>query len=323
MPQRSTRALTEAGLLVGLTVVLSLVGTYVPILSAVALLLWPVPIAYLGVRYGMRWSLLATVATLFILTLLTGPVTAAGIGLTFGAMALTLGEGFRQKWSAGRILTVATIVFLLGFGIQFLLSFYVMGVNVFAMYEDAMRQSTEQAFRTLEGMGYNSIDLAEAKSQYLAQQAQIRQVAPFIVVSAGLLLSYLDIIIARAILRRLQIDLPKFPPVAEWEMPRAALYLYVFALLLGWFGPQYFPQLPVEVAMNIQVAAMYLIWLQGIAVVFWWARRHPRLAFMRWVIVVGSFIIPTFLGFLFLIGLIDMGINYRKRKGYTPTNGIS
>ena len=53
MPQRSTRALTEAGLLVGLTVVLSLVGTYVPILSAVALLLWPVPIAYLGVRYGM------------------------------------------------------------------------------------------------------------------------------------------------------------------------------------------------------------------------------------------------------------------------------
>lgn len=316
MAQRTqTRALTEAGMTVGLMTILSLIGVYVPVISSVALLVWPVPAAYVGVKNGTRWAIMATVATILLLMFITGPVVAAGLGLTFGTVGIALCEGFRREWPASRIFLVTSVAFCIGFIVQFLLSFYVMGVDLFAMYQQIMQESTEQAFRTMESTGYNAIALAQAKERYLAQLAQIQQFLPFIITAAGMLLAYLDIRIAQGILKRLGVQVRAFPPVAEWEMPRAALYVYALALLAAHFAGQ-LPWLPTALAVNLQVAAMYIIWLQGIAVVFWLGRRYPGLRIFRWPVTIAAVLIPLFMALVFFLGLLDMGLNYRKRKGY-------
>ncbi|MCI5836382.1 MAG: YybS family protein [Veillonellaceae bacterium] len=316
MAQRTqTRALTEAGMTVGLMMILSLIGVYVPVISSVALLVWPVPAAYLGVKNGTRWAIMATVATILLLMFITGPVIAAGLGLTFGTVGIALCEGFRRQWSASRTFLVTSVAFCIGFVVQFLLSFYIMGVDLFAMYQQIMQESTEQAFRTMESTGYNAIELAEAKANYLAQLSQMQRFLPFIVASAGMLLAYLDIRIAQAILKRLGVQVKPFPPIAEWEMPRVALYVYVLAMLAAYFAAQ-LPWLPVDLAVNVQVAAMYVIWLQGIAVVFWLGRRYSGLRILRWPVAIAAVFIPLFMALVFFMGLLDMGLNYRKRKGY-------
>lgn len=311
----SARALTESGMTVGIAVILSLIGIYVPLLSTVSLLVWPVPIAFLGVRHGMRWSSLAVAAAMIILMMTVGPVLATGIGLLFGSMGIALGEGYRRRWDAGRLMLVTMVVFLLGFAAQFFLSLYVMGVNIFELYQQTVAQATEQAFRTLDSMGYNSVELAQAKDAYLAQQAQLKMLMPFVVISAGAMMAYLNILISRAVLRRLRIDIPAFPPVAEWEMPRATLYIYVAAILVSYFGADLGAATEV-VTTNIKVACMYILWVQGVAVLFWWVRRFPRWRWLRWVGLVMSVFVPVVMAMLFFAGLIDMGINYRKRRQY-------
>lgn len=311
----SARALTEAGMTVGITVILSLLGVYVPVFSVVTWLLWPIPTAFLGIRHGMRWSTLAASATVLILMVLVGPVAAAGVGLTFGPMGILLGEGFRQKWGASKMLLSATTVFICGFLIQLAVAFYIMDVDIIEMYRNAVQVSTNEAFATLESMGYNSIELAKAKENYLAQQAQMRQLIPFLLLSSGLLAAFLDIKIARSVLRRLRVPLPPFPPVAEWEMPRAAFYLYIVAVVIEYMGGGWGAWV-VPAAINLKVACMYVIWLQGVAVLFWLCRKFPMMGPVKWIVLVAAFFIPLFMAVLFFGGLIDIAINYRRNRQY-------
>ncbi len=317
MGQRMTpaRALTEAGLTVGIGVVLSLLGVYVPIFSIVTWFLWPIPLAFLGTRHGIRWSTMAGAAIIIILLFLTGPLIATRVGLLFGPMGILLGEGFRQRWSAGYLLTAATTVFMLGFFLHFAILFYIMDVNILELYREALTQSTQMVFETFEGSGYNSIELDQMKTEYLKQQEQTRQLVPFLLLSGGMIIAYVDIVMASYVLRRLQVPTVDFPPAAEWELPRAALYIYVAALVVELVGSDWAYWVP-SVAMNIKVCCMFLILIQGIAVIFWLARRYKVVRFFRWVIVILGIFIPLFTTFLFLAGLIDMGLNYRKRKHY-------
>lgn len=315
MPAKNTRAITEGGMVVGITVILSLLGMYVPIISAVAMLVWVVPIAYLGVRRGMRWSIMATVATVFILTTLTGPLAATMVGMLLGTMAIVLGEGFRQKWSASRLLMVTTLIFLLGFVVEYTLVLSVMGVNIIDSYFQMWTQSYDGAYQVLSGVGMNEVQLAQSKNLFADQLLQLRKLVPFLVVFSGLTFSYLEILVTRLTLKRLQVEVPKFSPAAEWEMPRITLYIYVVAMLVEYFGASYHPWI-VTAAMNIKVACMYIILIQGVAVLFWAARKYPMVHAVKWIILVGAFFMPPLLTILFLIGLFDMGIGYRKKKGY-------
>lgn len=195
---------------------------------------------------------------------------------------------------------VTSVAFCIGFVVQFLLSFYIMGVDLFAMYQQIMQESTEQAFRTMESTGYNAIELAEAKANYLAQLSQMQRFLPFIVASAGMLLAYLDIRIAQAILKRLGVQVQPFPPIAEWEMPRTALYVYVLAMLAAYFAAQ-LPWLLSVWPSTCRWRRCTLFGCEGIAVVFWLG-RYSGLRILRWPVAIAAVFIPLFLASCFSWG---------------------
>ena len=56
-------SMTESGLLAAITVVMALIGVYVPLLGTVAILMWPLPILILIVRHGLRWGVMAVVVS--------------------------------------------------------------------------------------------------------------------------------------------------------------------------------------------------------------------------------------------------------------------
>lgn len=57
-------AIVRAGMCTALVVVLSLLGFYMPLLSTVVFLLIPLPIAYLGMKEGVKWSIVVTTGVL-------------------------------------------------------------------------------------------------------------------------------------------------------------------------------------------------------------------------------------------------------------------
>ena len=55
MTDYKIKPVTESGILSAITVVMALIGVYVPVVGWVAALVWPLPIILLIVRHGLRW----------------------------------------------------------------------------------------------------------------------------------------------------------------------------------------------------------------------------------------------------------------------------
>lgn len=60
----------------GARVVLSMVGFYVPGISLLALLSLPLPIAYMGIREGVKWAVIATSGIMILDSAFFGITTA-------------------------------------------------------------------------------------------------------------------------------------------------------------------------------------------------------------------------------------------------------
>ena len=73
----STNAVVLAGMCTALAVVLSMIGLYMPLFSTIVFLLIPLPIAYLGMRKGIQWSVIVTSGILILDSVFFGIVSAA------------------------------------------------------------------------------------------------------------------------------------------------------------------------------------------------------------------------------------------------------
>ena len=102
MEQRRVTPLTTAGCFAAIMLVFALLSTYVPIFSFIGYFIMPIPMVIIFMKYGLRQALLLGVTVGFLMGLFIDPVTALVQFLSFGAVGLTLGAGFRYEWSALR-----------------------------------------------------------------------------------------------------------------------------------------------------------------------------------------------------------------------------
>ena len=106
-------AIVRAGMCTALVVVLSLLGFYMPLLSTVVFLLIPLPIAYLGMKEGVKWSIVVTTGVLVLDSTFFGVVSAAFVCAIFGLLGVTMGICYRFKVSAAKTLIAGAVVVLL------------------------------------------------------------------------------------------------------------------------------------------------------------------------------------------------------------------
>gem|GEM_PF-6160053 len=95
---RNSKALSlaEGAILIALAVICGLIVAYVPLLTLIAPLFFPLPIAILYLRQGSKIAITATVCIFLILLALAGIATAAYLMLQFGF----LGAVFRVLFPA-------------------------------------------------------------------------------------------------------------------------------------------------------------------------------------------------------------------------------
>lgn len=220
-----TNAVVLAGMCTALAVVLSMVGFYVPGISLLALLSLPLPIAYMGIREGVKWAVIAT-----------SGLMASGDQL------------------------------------------------------DQVNQQTEEMIKT------------------------IRKMIPAAMVMAPMVLAWAVMQIEKVVFRRLGLtDFPQFPPLERWHFPR-----WVLLLLLLSVGTQYMPltEQVKDLAYNVGAVCYFVLWIQGIATLWWLPHIYPVVKRLRLLIVIISIWIPLLQLFTVYLGVADMALNYRKKRGY-------
>lgn len=158
MEQRRVTPLTTAGCFAAIMLVFALLSTYVPIFSFIGYFIMPIPMVIIFMKYGLRQALLLGVTVGFLMGLFIDPVTALVQFLSFGAVGLTLGAGFRYEWSAVRLLGTVTAALVAVFVVITLLSYVVLDVNLFTQMNDFFTQFMDNMMAQYQQQGMSDVN---------------------------------------------------------------------------------------------------------------------------------------------------------------------
>lgn len=317
--RQQTKSMVEGALLAALTVLLSVIGIYLPLIGIFIGFTWPVPITILGLRHGLKWSVLATAVSGIILAMLVTPLQALTLVLGFGLLGIVLGEAIKRDLSVGKIIWLGASASLLSKILLFLTATLLLGVNSFAENFAMLERSMEQALDMYRQMGMNQTQIEMMGESLRNVMNLMKVVFPALLVVASIIDTFINYILSQLILKRLGYPAKKVPPFSEWSLPRWVVWGFILGIIFLISGQHYKIEGLTTVGLNLQYFSSMLFLVQGFSVVSFYLKKYNTNNLVRWLILVMIFITPFLVGILVWVGLLDVWFDYRRlNRGDNP-----
>lgn len=308
-----TNAVVLAGMCTALAVVLSMVGFYVPVISILGLLALPLPIAYLGIREGVKWAFIATSGVMILNSAFFGITMAFYLTVMFGVTGIAMAYGHQKQFSAAKTFGMIVIVMFLSLALNALFSVLLMGISWSELNGNMLSQMKDMS-KEMATMMYSGDQLDQVTQQTDEMYSIMMKLLPSAIVVSPMVLAWGCMAMEKKILGRLGVkDIPSFPALDHWHFPRIFLVLFLLAV-----GVQYFPldENYKDWAYNVGALCYFVLWIQGIATLWWLPHRYPVLQRFRLILLIISIWIPMLQLFTVYLGVADMALNYRKKRGF-------
>lgn len=307
-------AIVLAGMCTALVVVLSLLGFYMPLLSTVVFLLIPLPIAYLGMKEGIKWSIVVTTGVLVLDSTFFGVVSAAFVCAIFGLLGVTMGICYRYKVSAAKTLIAGAVVVLLALVAEGIATLYLLGLPSLVFGSEGLAQVKDSMMEALPSF-YSGEALDQAKEKVDFLMDAMEKSVPYTLVAVSVFYSWASMTLGSHVFRKMGItDIPHLPPFERWEFPKGTLALYLLVLAAQYFFKD--QEQVSYVAYNLGTLCVSIFWLQGLSVVWWIPHRYPFMKPLRLFIMILSAFIGAIQMFVVFLGIADMAASYRKKRNY-------
>ena len=310
MTNNKLRPLTESSLLTAITVIIAIAGIYIPFV----ILFWTLPITIITTRHNLKYGLCSTLISGIILCLFLTPVSAIPLIASSVPLALTLGSGFRLKWSAVKIFTTSFVASLVGTALFLLFTFYLTGINIFIEQIDAFKTAMLDTNAAFSSVGVNSEAMIDAQKQATHIVEVLTLVLPMMFVLNSLLKLVINYIASSFLLKRLGIkDINSLPPFTLWRFPKVFIYVYAFALIGMYWGSTRDITLLYQTSLNMYLFASIIGLIQGLSLIrfFYKLKNWPKAI---WIfIIVMIFVNMVIAQIIALSGLFDILFDYRRR----------
>lgn len=307
-------AIVLAGMCTALVVVLSLLGFYMPLLSTVVFLLIPLPIAYLGMKEGIKWSIVVTTGVLVLDSTFFGVVSAAFVCAIFGLLGVTMGICYRYKVSAAKTLIAGAVVVLLALVAEGIATLYLLGLPSLVFGSEGLAQVKDSMMEALPSF-YSGEALEQAKEKVDFLMDAMEKSVPYTLVAVSVFYSWASMTLGSHVFKKMGItDIPHLPPFERWEFPKGTLALYLLVLAAQYFFKD--QEQVSYVAYNLGTLCVSIFWLQGLSVVWWMPHRYPFMKPLRLFIMILSAFIGAIQMFVVFLGIADMAASYREKRNY-------
>ncbi|MCL5677066.1 MAG: YybS family protein [Firmicutes bacterium] len=298
----SARPLVEGALLAAVTAVLALIGYAVPLVP----LFLPVPIVLIGMRHGLRLSLLTVIVVGLVLAVTLGPSTALLETIAFGSAGLAIGFGVHRQWPVTWTLVLTAAASAVATFLALALTFYLMGINQVSEMARAMAQAVSMTKALLAR--YPQFATPQAQTQMAQLELApdlIRRIWWAVLMAAGAFSAVLQYAVVRWTLRYMRIDLPPVPSFATWRAPSEGVWILALGLVAQLFGP---PQLR-SLGEGLYAIMMYLYLTDGTALTYALLRRYhlSRGAGGILAVLLGLSLGPV----VVIAGLVDSLLDFR------------
>lgn len=311
MKKHDTRSIVEGALLSAITIILSLTALYIPVLGVFASLIWPVPIIILGIRHGLKTSIMATVVSGIIVSMVKGPVQAFSVVLSFGLIGIVMGWAINKDYAPFKALAFGATASLVSKVLLIIISLFVMGVNPMTEEIRAMRESIPLIENMYKGFGL-SPDKIKLVVNSLTSMIDIMAIAiPAILVMASLMDAFLCYKVTKLILSRMGHKLKDFTPFWMWRFPAYTVFLYLVGILIAMLDQYYSVGILKTIGLNLRIVFSFMFLIQGFSMMTYFMGKYNVSKILRVVIVFLVFFNPLFLQLTTWAGMFDILFNFR------------
>lgn len=312
MKKTDTKSLVEGALLAAINIVLSIMALYMPILGTFAALVWPVPIVILGIRHGLRISILSTVVAGIFVAILSGPLQAISVVLSFGLIGIAMGWAINKKLSPFKVLTIGGAASLISKVALVFITMLVIGINPITEEINLLKESLAMAGSLNEKMGMDPETVKSTMENFSRSLELLPILIPGIFIMASALDTFLTYMVTKAVLARMGHKLEELTPFWLWRFPDYTVAFYLFGNLLVLLETYWPVGVLKAIGSNLALVFGFVFYIQGFSLIAFYMGKYDVARPLRVLITFLVFFNPLFLQILFFAGLFDILFNFRK-----------
>lgn len=304
--------MVEAGILSSIAVLFAVIMLYIPVLGIFLNMLWPVPLILLGVRHGLKWSVMALVTSGLLIAIIVSPLQSLLQVVGLGFIGLTLGYCLYKKKKPTTSILYGSLASLVSKILVLLISFFIMGANPLSIDPQVMQVVADKVIGWLARLGMPDFVLEQYKSVIWMMLDLMVIIIPTGILMASVFDTFINFVATRAILKRLGTTIPGIPAFKNWTFPDVLLLLFGLSLLLLQYTQDNKESILYTIAVNGYFFLSVPLMFQGIAVSWFIIEEKGWPGFLKGILV-GSLFITVIVPYMIIIlGMFDYIMDFRK-----------
>jgi uncharacterized protein YybS (DUF2232 family) len=308
---KDVRKLTEGAVLLAAFAALLLITIYVPVVGSILNLVLPLPFIMFSVKNNLKLIVAFLVAAIFI-AFIAGSLMGVGLMLIYGSVGAVIGYLLQKGKSRTFILIASSLTFMAGLVISYVVMVAFMKIDIIHELTVALNESVKSSEAMLKAMGRED-QVGLLKEQNALMLKQIVTLAPSALIFASILSSFITQWICFPIAKRFGVNVQPWGSFRNLVLPKSLLWYYLIALgMMLLFHPQEGTYL-YSVLINARYILETFIMLQGLALLFFIFHQKSVAKGLTVLVVILTFMIPIVRYIIMLLGITDLGFDFRKR----------
>lgn len=269
----------------------------------------PIPFIIYTLMYGYKNGIILAVINIIIATILA---QLSGLFLGFLAASVGISMGYLYKkgnalqaYVGGIIVTIINLILLLT------ISYAIFDINIVESLNNMLASSLESVEAILQQSGKQEQTEFILES-YRSFFASIEQLLPLIIIFYSIFFITVNHFLVRRLGNKLKIEIPKFPPVREWNFPKSIIFYYLIVVLIVMIKPLSEIYTLNLIAMNLYPLLQLVLIIQGVSFIFYYSHYKNWGKTVKVLTVIAAFL-PLLSQIILYIGLIDIGFDLRKK----------
>jgi len=273
--------------------VLTLINIYIPFLSVFVLVVWPIPVAVITLKYDLNTTA-AVIAIMAILSgLLFGPMLGLMAVIGYGLVGFVIGNCIKEGIKPLRTLLFTIGAVLVSHLLLLYVSRYMLGIDFQSIINEVTRIIGQTG--NMSGME----DMISSQIQLL------QRIFPALIGISAIITGSLNYY------------------VTNWYIRKTGYKRTTYKNIKYWFLPRWFISLGIVVSLilqrniffvNLNMLLLFLALIQGYAVAIYFIDEKTDSSLFKVIFTAVVLFIPIFPPAVILLGLVDFWFDFRKLK---------
>ncbi len=306
-----TSSLTEAAMICGIIVLMSMASYYV--LPFIDFLL-PLPAIILGKRRGYKYSALSLVsASLIVMMILGLPMgfmylfmyTPIAIALTFLIV--------KDKKPSTVILGGAVVMLISLIFVLYIIDIFT-GVDITKQITSMFSEALEMQKNIMNTVGANEEQIQLISDTYKYLSEYIVMLLPTMLITLSALMSVINYYVAQKVALRFKIVIRPLKDLSMFYLPRNFIFGIGFLMILTYIlFTMNFANMDI-ILINISMIGRIALIVQGLALIKSYFIKYNVNNFLRVIIFMFIIFTPVLSNIVTMLGVIDLIIDFRKLR---------